>query len=107
VAFSPNGQIVATASSDNTIRLSNVQNGKRTRTFKGHSDWVRTIAFSPDSRTLISGGGDIIVWDLKTGKERSSLSGHSQFVSSVAISRDSKTFVSGSPDRTIKIWRMP
>jgi WD40 repeat protein len=56
---------------------------------------------------LISGGGDIIVWDLKTGKERSILSGHSQFVSSVAISRDSKTFISGSPDRTIKIWRMP
>jgi len=107
VAFSPNGQSVASASTDNTIRLSNVQDGRRTRTFKGHSSWVRTIAFSPDSRTLISGGGDIIVWDLKTGKERSILSGHSQFVSSVAISRDSKTFMSGSPDRTIKIWRMP
>ncbi|MEG4943577.1 serine/threonine-protein kinase [Microcoleus sp. F4-D5] len=107
VAFSPNGQIVASASTDNTIRLSNVQDGKRTRTFKGHSSWVRTIAFSPDSRSLIGGGGDIIVWDLKTGKERSTLSGHSQFVSSVAIARDSKTFVSGSPDRTIKIWRMP
>ena len=107
VAFSPNGQSVASASTDNTIRLSNVQDGKRTRTFKGHSSWVRTIAFSPDSRTLISGGGDIIVWDLKTGKERSILSGHSQFVTSVAISKDSKTFMSGSPDRTIKIWRMP
>jgi len=107
VAFSPNGQVLASASSDNTIRLSNVQDGKRTRTFKGHSSWVRTIAFSPDNRTLISGGGDIIVWDLKTGKERSTLSGHGQFVNSVAIARDSKTFVSGSPDRTIKIWRMP
>ena len=107
VAFSPNGQSVASASTDNTIRLSNVQDGKRTRTFKGHSSWVRTIAFSPDSRTLISGGGDIIVWDLKTGKERNILSGHSQFVTSVAISKDSKTFMSGSPDRTIKIWRMP
>ncbi len=107
VAFSPNGKSVASASTDNTIRLSNVQDGKRTHTFKGHSSWVRTIAFSPNSSTLISGGGDIIVWDLKTGKERSTLSGHSQFVSSVAISRDSKTFMSGSPDRTIKIWRMP
>ncbi|MEG4007641.1 serine/threonine-protein kinase [Microcoleus sp. Pol11C1] len=107
VAFSPNGKIVASASTDNTIRLSNVQDGKRTRTFKGNSSSVRTIAFSPDSRTLISGGGDIIVWDLKTGKERNTLSGHSQFVSSVAIARDSKTFVTGSPDRTIKIWRMP
>jgi serine/threonine protein kinase len=107
VTFSPNGQVVASASTDNTIRLWNVRDGKRTRTFKGHSSWVRTIAFSPDSRTLVSGGGDIIVWDLKTGKERSSLSGHSQFVSSVAISRDNKTLVSGSPDRTIKIWRMP
>ncbi|MEG4395761.1 serine/threonine-protein kinase [Microcoleus sp. BROC3] len=107
VAFSPNGRIVASASSDNTIRLSNVQDGKRTHTFKGHSGRVRTIAFSADSRSLISGGGDIIVWDLKTGKERSTLSGHTQFVNSVAIARDSKTFVSGSPDRTIKIWRMP
>jgi serine/threonine protein kinase len=107
VAFSPNGQSVASASADNTIRVSNVQDGKRTRIFTGHSSWVRTIAFSPEGGTLISGGGDIIVWDLKTGKEKNILSGHSQFVSSVAISRDSKTFVSGSPDRTIKIWRMP
>ncbi|MEG4046531.1 serine/threonine-protein kinase [Microcoleus sp. Pol17_C1] len=108
VAFSPNGKIVASASTDKRIVLSNVQDGKRTRTFKGHSSSVRTIAFSPDSRTLISGGGNIIVWDLKTGKERSTLSGHTQFVSSVAIAaRDSKTFVTGSPDRTIKIWRMP
>ncbi|MBE9094218.1 serine/threonine-protein kinase [Tychonema sp. LEGE 07203] len=107
VDFSPNGQVVASASSDNTIRLSNVQDGKRTRTFKGHSSWVRTIAFSPDSRTLISGGGEIIVWDLKTGKEKATLSGHSQFVNSIAITKDSKTLASGSPDRTIKIWRMP
>lgn len=107
VDFSPNGQLVASASNDNTIRLSNVRDGKRTRTFKGHSSWVRAIAFSPDSRTLISAGGEIIVWDLKTGKERATLSGHSQFVNSIAITKDSKTVVSGSPDRTIKIWRMP
>lgn len=107
VAFSPNGQVVASGSSDNTIRLWNAQNGKRTRTLEGHGSWVRAIAFSPDNRSLISSGTDIIVWDVKTGKERSTLSGHSQFVNSIAISKNSKNLVSGSPDRTIKIWRIP
>jgi len=75
---------------------------------KGHSDSVRSVAISPDGKTLASGSEDnsIKLWDMKTGKEIRSLTGHSDSVRSVAISADGKTLASGSEDNSIKLWDM-
>jgi WD40 repeat protein/uncharacterized caspase-like protein len=69
---------------------------------------IMTIAFSPDGKTLATGGYDytIALWDLGTGKERKTLEGHKEDILSVAFSPDGKTFVSGSRDFTIKIWNL-
>ena len=75
------------------------------RTLTGHSGNVSSVAFSPDGKTLVSGGYKTIkLWNLETGKEILTLTGHSGNVSSVAISPDGKTLVSGSDDKTIKLW---
>ena len=55
VAFSPNGQTLASGSQDRTIRLWNPNNGNLVRTLTGHRDAVNSVAFSPDGRTLASG----------------------------------------------------
>ncbi|KAE8382682.1 WD40-repeat-containing domain protein [Aspergillus bertholletiae] len=49
------------------------------QTFKGHSSWVKSVAFSPDGQTIASGSWDdtIKVWDTKTGVELQTLNGHS------------------------------
>ena len=58
VAFSPDGQTLASGSWDKTIRLWDVHSQRQIATLTGHSDWVWSVAFSPDGRTLASGGLD-------------------------------------------------
>ena len=55
VAFSPDGQILASGSIDNTVRLWLVSDGTLLRTLEGHTGSVLSVAFSPDGQTLASG----------------------------------------------------
>ncbi|GAA6621026.1 CHAT domain-containing protein [Scytonema sp. NUACC26] len=73
---------------------------------KGHSDWVRSIAFSLDGKTLISGSNDetVRLWDLETKQPVHILIGHENRIKCVGISPDGKTLMSGSADNKIKLW---
>jgi len=75
-------------------------------TIEGHSDFVMSVAFSPDGKRVVSGSWDdtIKIWDTETGQEITTLKGHSREVTSVAFSPDGKQIVSGSEDKTLKIW---
>jgi WD40 repeat protein len=76
------------------------------QTLEGHSGWVRSVAFSPDSTRLASGSDDrtVKIWDASSGACLETLEGHSDRVTSVAFSPDSTRLASGSYDRTVKIW---
>ena len=108
IAFSPNSNVVATGSDDNTIKLWEVNTGQVISTLLGHSWSVVTLAFSADGETLISGSRDKIVkfWSVSTKQEVGTLSGHVDSVSTVAISPDAQLIASGSRDKTIKLWEL-
>jgi WD40 repeat protein len=74
----------------------------------GHSDYVSSVAFSPDGKTALSGSDDNTVkwWDLESGRVINSLEAHSSRVYSVAFSPDGKTALSGSDDHTTRLWNL-
>ncbi len=106
VAFSPDGQLIATALNDGTAKLWNPQTGQILRTFQGHTEGVSSVAFSPDGQLIATASDDNTakVWDAQTGQCLRTLEGHTGSVTSVAFSPDGLLIVTGSDDRTAKIW---
>ncbi len=80
--------------------------GQQILTCKGHDNWVCAIAFSADSKLLVSGSADSTVklWDVKTGICGNTLIGHSDWIVAVAISPDGALIASSGVDRLIKLW---
>ncbi|BAY29832.1 protein kinase [Nostoc carneum NIES-2107] len=96
----PTNPISVIASKDSDVFLQ--------KTLTGHSNWVTSVAISPDGKTLASGSHDktIKLWNLATGKLIRTLTGHSGWIHSVAFSRDGNILASGSEDKTIKLWNL-
>jgi WD40 repeat protein len=80
------------------------------RTFRGHTDAVTSVAFSPDGKRLASGSSDrtVKVWDAETSRELFTLQGHSLTVTSVCFSPDGKRIASACSEYPkpgeVKVW---
>jgi WD40 repeat protein len=74
--------------------------------FKGHSDWIRSLAFSPDGQAIVSGSNDktVRLWNVQTGQLIYLLTGHKDRVKSVGISPDGNAIISGDASRIVKVW---
>ncbi len=105
-AFAPDGKRIASASSDQTIRIWDAASGENLLTLSGHSDSVRSCAFAPDGKRIASASDDqtIRIWDAASGENLLTLNGHSRPVLSCAFAPDGKRIASASDDQTIRIW---
>ena len=107
VSVSPDGNTVASASADKTVKLWS-KDGKLLNTFN-HSDSVTSVSFSRDSKTIATACADrkIRIWRLDNNKSALiTFGGHDDIVTSVSFSPDGKTLASASYDKTIKIWNI-
>jgi WD40 repeat protein len=107
LTFAADGQRLASASWDNTVRVWEVPSGRLVCTLRGHSRAVLSAAFSPDGRRLASAGEDraVKLWDAKSGWETLTLGGHTDIVTAVVFSPDGRRLASASLDGTVKVWR--
>ncbi|KAH7117476.1 hypothetical protein EDB81DRAFT_892342 [Dactylonectria macrodidyma] len=103
VAFSPDGQRLASASG--VVKVWDAATGHCQATLEGHSNKVPSVAFSPDGERLASASWDrtIKVWDAATGHCEATLKGSNR-VQSVAFSPDGEHLASASSDKTAKVW---
>jgi WD40 repeat protein/serine/threonine protein kinase len=111
VAFSPDGQRLASGSHDNTVKIWDARTGQESLTLKGHTEAVMCVAFSPDGQRLASGSNDntVKIWDVRTGQE--SLTFKCKLTSGITFSPDGQRVATADlilkdrvVDSVVKIW---
>lgn len=90
------------------VRLWNAADHQELPELTGLSNNVMSVAFSPDSQLIATGGADNTarLWNAKTGKQLRALNGHTDAIWSVAFSTDGSSLISAGWDRTLRIWNL-
>ena len=110
VAYSPDGQMLATGSEDRTVKIWRVADGATLHRLTGHTGIVKSVAFAPDGQLLATGSVDetVRIWRVSDGTLLRSMT-HADWggqVNSVAFSPDGGLLASAGNDRTVKLWRV-
>ncbi len=108
VAFSPNGELFVSGAPNNDaqifVRKTLTLSKSLKREFPGR---VRSVAFSPDGKSLASNDSyQIYFWDIESGARTKTLIGHNGLVKSIVFSPNGKYLISGSEDGTARIWTL-
>ncbi|TIA10938.1 WD40 repeat-like protein [Aureobasidium pullulans] len=106
ITFLSNGEILASASDDHTVRLWNTATGLELSSFEDHTDRVEILAASQDGKSFASGStdGEVCLWDVVAGKRRCVFRGHSSSVRAIAFMHNDTTVASVDGDGCINFW---
>ncbi len=117
VAFSADGQFLASASNDSTLTLWKLTKAEASESLyaeklwsvplsHGESTWILALTFSPYNQLLASGGdnGTIKLWSVASGELQLTIEGHDDWLRSLAFAADGYSLLSGSDDTYVKEW---
>jgi WD40 repeat protein len=105
-ALSPDGRLVAFGAADGSVRLLDLHTGDLRVATEHHDAAVTDLRFTPDSRTLLTAGGDgrLIEWNVADARRIETFIGHAGTVSQVTIASDGQTAYSAGEDGTVIAW---
>ena len=110
VAISPDGKLVASEGTNNSIRLANLADGSEVRRLLGHTNGVASVAFSPDGALLASTADDrtLRLWDVAAGTLLRTISqggGNRQFTA-VAFHPDGRHVAADRNRTNVVLWNV-
>ncbi|KAG2367067.1 hypothetical protein BDR07DRAFT_1394137, partial [Suillus spraguei] len=110
VRYSPSGELLAVATYDN-IQIYNSGTRKRVASFKAHSEYNWSLAWTPDGTRLLTGGDSIDPtireWDTSTWQQVGNpWKGHSGFIYAIAFNSTGTLVASASGDNDVRIWQL-
>lgn len=107
LAWSHDGQKLASSARDNSIRIWHSESTKALHVMRGHRGDVLGIAWAPDDRSLASASKDstLRIWEAETGRQTDRLEGHASGVTAVGFSNDGRVLASRGMDTTVRLWR--
>ncbi|MEY4934392.1 MAG: hypothetical protein RIS64_751 [Bacteroidota bacterium] len=106
LAYAPDGKTFACVTSP-SVQIRDASTGRFLADFKGHTEVLTSMAYSPDGRFLLTGAQDksLKLWSITTGTiMRTIANAHDTYVYAVAYSPDGKKIASGGYDGSIKVW---
>lgn len=106
LAFSVDGRLLATAGTDRTVRMWDVEQRTLRRVLTGHVSDINCVRFSPRANRLATASedGTIGIWNVDTGDQVLSLRGHTDMVNCLAYAPDGGMLISGSVNGELKLW---
>jgi WD40 repeat protein len=120
LAFSPSGETLAVAGEGERtgrksprtlgeVGLWDVRTGTQRQAFRGYHGGVRSVAFSPDGRTVAAGDewGRALLWEVPSGQLRALLRGYSGRTTSLAFAAGGRVLVCGYVNGTVQFWDLP
>lgn len=105
LAFSPEGEYLASASADRMMKVFKPLTGELVRTFEGHSDHVVGVTWQANGQQLATAGADrkVKIWDFALGEQRRSIDVGTKEVTAITYLGAVSQVVSSSGDRNVRV----